>query len=107
MVHVHKKNKMQNFERRTILLNTIDLRLPPAILSAPKREFAVPLRKWIRGNPFNEILNNIEHTMPFEVRGIISKISQMNQTGEKVIGNFICMLFILHKTIEDGIEQKS
>lgn len=107
MAHVHKDIKMHHYERKTVLRNTIGLRLPRPILTAPKRGFAVPLREWFKEDSFNEKLDTLDKTMPFLNKGIISAISKMNQNGEKDFGNFIWMLFIIQKTIEDGHGQKN
>jgi asparagine synthase (glutamine-hydrolysing) len=102
MARVDKNIKMHNFERKTILRNTIGLKLPSSILNAPKRGFVVPLREWFKEDSFTDILKNLENTIPYLNKSTISKITQMNKTGEKDFGNFIWMLFILQKSIEDG-----
>ena len=107
MAHVHKDIKMHHFERKSILRNTIGLKIPNSILIAPKRGFIVPLREWFKEGSFDEILNELDKTMPFLNKGIISKISNMNLKGEKDYGYFIWMLFILQKTIESGNELKN
>jgi asparagine synthase (glutamine-hydrolysing) len=102
MAHIHKDVKMRNFERKSVLRNSIGLKLPEPILAARKRGFDVPLREWFKDTSFTEVLNKLDETMPFLNKGIISKISKMNQNGEKDFGNFIWMLFILKSAIGIG-----
>jgi asparagine synthase (glutamine-hydrolysing) len=100
MAHVHKDIKMRHFQRKTVLRNTVGQKLPPAILNAPKKGFAVPLREWFKKNSFAESLSNLGRTMPFLNHEIISKIIQMNKRGEKDFGNFIWLLFVLQGCFE-------
>lgn len=95
MVGVHKNIKMNNYERKSILRNTIGKRLPAILLSQPKKGFGIPLRKWFRENQFMESLNQLENTMPFLNKPTVQKIVSQNKNGEKDFGNFIWMLFIL------------
>lgn len=107
MVMVDKNIKMHHFERKTILRNTIGPILPSAILNAPKRGFVVPLREWFKKDSFSDILINLENTVPFIDKKIVTEIAKSNQTGEKDTGNFIWMLFVLQKCIGDGSDKKN
>jgi len=98
MAHVHKNVKMKNYERKTILRNTIGNKLPKPLLMAPKKGFGPPLREWFKGNSFTEKLNSLE-TTPFLNNKIIREIIQMNKSGKNDYGNFIWMLLILNKKI--------
>jgi asparagine synthase (glutamine-hydrolysing) len=49
---VHKSVKMDGWERKSILRNTVARRLPDALRHAPKRGFSVPLGAWFRGGEF-------------------------------------------------------
>lgn len=99
MAQVHKNIKMNNFERKSILRNTIGLKLPQPILSSPKKGFRIPLREWFKDDSFLDKLNDLEKTIPFLNKEIIRKITLANNKGEKDLGNFIWMLFILKKQI--------
>ena len=107
LAHVHKDIKMHHFERKTILRKTIGPMLPKSLLTAPKRGFGIPLREWFKDDSFTEILYNLEETIPYLNKSVVSKIAKMNQNGEKDYGNFIWMLFIFKKIIEIGNEKKS
>ncbi len=62
MVQVDKKVKMQGWERKSILRNTIGKKLPPNVLAAPKKGFGIPLREWFKEDSFkNNISNNLSN----------------------------------------------
>lgn len=98
MAHVHKNIKMKNYERKTVLRNTIGKKLPPAILTAPKRGFGVPLREWFKEKSFEKKLNELEN-IPHLNDKIIKQIIEDNKSGKSDYGNFIWMLTILNKTL--------
>jgi len=78
---------------------TIGLKLPWAILHAPKRGFVVPIREWFKEDSFTEILYNFEKTIPYLNKNKISKIAKMNQNVEEDYGNFIWMLLTCYKKL--------
>ncbi len=98
MAHVHKNVKMKNYERKSILRNTIGRKLPPEILSAPKRGFGIPLREWFKEKSFEKKLNELE-TIPYLNNKIIKQIIESNKTGKMDYGNFIWILTSLNKTL--------
>lgn len=100
MAHVHKNLKMRGYERKTILRHTIAQKLPQMLLTAPKKGFGPPLREWFKGDSFTEKLNSIE-TIPFLNNKTISEIIQANKSGKKDYGNFIWMLIILSKKLNE------
>jgi asparagine synthase (glutamine-hydrolysing) len=100
MAHVHKNLKMRGYERKTILRQTIAQKLPQTLLTAPKKGFGPPLREWFKGDSFTEKLNNLE-TTPFFNNKTISEIIQANKSGKKDYGNFIWMLIILSKKLNE------
>ena len=57
---------------KLILLKALQHRLPPELLSAPKRGFGVPLAAWFRG-PLREMLHDLLTSREFESRGITRK----------------------------------
>jgi asparagine synthetase B (glutamine-hydrolysing) len=73
MSNADKDIKLHHFERKTILRKTIGLKLPWAILHAPKRGFVVPIREWFKEDSFTEILYNFEKTIPYLNKNKISK----------------------------------
>ena len=100
MVHVDKDIKMQGWERKSILRHTIGKKLPPNILSAPKKGFGIPLREWFKEDSFNNTLsNNLSNLNGILNSTLINKIVQENRLGQKDNGNFIWSLIMLSKMI--------
>ena len=100
MTNVHKSIKMNHFERKTILRETIGKELPGSILNAPKKGFTVPLREWFKGNTLADNIDYLGNGITVLNNNTINKIIQMNMDGEKDCGNFIWMLFVLKKVLE-------
>ncbi len=100
MATVHKDVKLQGWELKSVLRNSVGKRLPDSVLNAPKRGFAIPLREWFKAEGFNDILdksllkvNRILNPI------IISKIIEENKNGKKDNGNFIWTLLQLDKQL--------
>lgn len=100
MVNVHKDIKMKNYERKTVLRNSIGLKLPKQLLTASKKGFSVPLLDWFKEYSFTERLNELKESIPFLDEEIITRISKTNKKENKELGNFIWMLFILNRINE-------
>ena len=49
MTSVSAAVKMPGYRRKHVLRQAMQAKLPPAVLSAPKRGFDVPVREWFRG----------------------------------------------------------
>jgi asparagine synthase (glutamine-hydrolysing) len=105
MAHVHKNIKMKNYERKTILRNTLGNKLPDVLLAAPKKGFGPPLREWFKGDTFVEKLNSLT-TIPFLNNKITREIIQKNKSGQKDYGNFIWMLIILNSKLHENKHSK-
>jgi asparagine synthase (glutamine-hydrolysing) len=97
MVNVHKDVKMKKYERKTVLKNTIATDLPPALLSASKKGFSVPLREWFKENSLEDQLKELKNHTPILNKETIASIINMNNSGKKDYGNFLWMLFNLKK----------
>ncbi len=88
---------MKGYERKTVLINTIGKRLPPALLTAPKRGFSVPLRDWFKDKAFEQKFQSL-YTTDFGLNNkIVRKIIEDNNSGKEDLGNLIWMLFVLKK----------
>lgn len=99
LVHVHKDIKMEGYERKSILRNTIGKKLPHEILHAPKKGFAVPLREWFKSNSMDQTLSEL-YTDNFGLnQKVIQKIVEDNRTGKADYGNYIWMLFMLKRCL--------
>ena len=95
MVGVSKKVKMQGYERKSILRNTIGKQLPSDLLNAPKKGFVVPVREWFKEASVQDKLNNMfKDTLPLD-RKCIQELISDNREGKKDYGNFIWMLLVL------------
>jgi asparagine synthase (glutamine-hydrolysing) len=100
MVLVDKDIKMQGWERKSILRNTIGKTLPTNILSAPKRGFGVPVREWFKEDSFEEtISNNLSDLKGILNSSVINKLVQENRIGQQDNGNFIWTLMMLNKMV--------
>lgn len=101
MVHVDKDIKMQGWERKSILRNTIGKELPLNILSAPKKGFRIPLREWFRKDSFkNAIGDNLSNLNGILNSDVIHKLVLENRLGQKDNGNFIWTLIMLNKNLK-------
>lgn len=101
MVRVHKNIKMNNFERKTILRQSVGKKLPLSLLKAPKRGFSVPLHQWFKDDSFKDSLRTLEKSIPYLNNKVVSSVIRKNASGEKNYGNFIWMLYVLDKTLAD------
>ena len=63
--------KIRGDRGKAILIEALGDRLPPELLTAPKRGFAVPLAAWFRG-PLREYLRDHLTSHSFGERGIVS-----------------------------------
>ena len=99
--HVDKDIKMQGWERKSILRNTIGKQLPDSIMNAPKKGFGIPLREWFKGGAFDEYLNqNLKTLNTILDANTISSIVNDNNTGKKDNGNFIWTMMMLNNNIK-------
>lgn len=101
MARVHKDVKMEGWELKSVLRNSIGKNLPEEILNAPKRGFAVPLREWFKDKEFNTVLNdNLICVKNMLDEKVILKIIEENRSGERDNGNFIWTLLQLEQHIK-------
>ncbi|TAF67482.1 MAG: asparagine synthase (glutamine-hydrolyzing) [Cytophagales bacterium] len=98
MVQVHKKVKMEGYERKSVLRKTVARKLPPNLLKAGKKGFGVPLREWFKDKSFEQRLDSLKQDFGLH-NPSIERIIRENNTGERDHGNLIWMLFILKKAI--------
>jgi asparagine synthase (glutamine-hydrolysing) len=100
MVQVDKNIKMQGWERKSILRNTIGKNLPQRVLTAPKKGFGIPLREWFKDNSFkNTINNNLSNLNEILDISGINKLIEENRLGQKDNGNFIWTLMMLNNKV--------
>jgi len=95
MCKVDRDIKMNRYQRKSILRNTIGKRLPAALLHAPKRGFSLPLREWFKDKSFEPKLESL-CSSDFGLNGkLIRKIAEDNNSGKEDFGNLLWMLFLL------------
>lgn len=100
MATVHKDIKMQGWELKSVLRNSIGKNLPECILNAPKRGFGVPLREWFKEKAFDQMLNeNLKKVNEILDQETVQKILIENNEGKKDNGNFIWTLLQLDKSL--------
>ena len=98
MVNVDKKVKMQGWERKSVLRNTVAKSLPKELLHAPKKGFGVPLRDWFKqDDSFDSI--SLDKTKQLLNSKTIEKIINENKLGAANYGNFIWTLIMLENKL--------
>lgn len=97
MARVDRDVKMEGYERKSVLRNTIGQRLPAALLRAPKRGFSIPLREWFKDKAFEPKLQSLCNSDFGLDKRVIQKIVHENNSGKEDFGNLIWMLFVLNK----------
>lgn len=99
MIRVDKNIKMQGWERKSILKNTIAKKLPRELLNAPKKGFRVPVREWFKSDDLikNQLVaigkNNIFKTDTF------NKLVIDNANGSHDHGNLLWSLSVIDKVL--------
>lgn len=99
MYGVHKNVKMQGWERKSVLRNTVARQLPEQIIKAPKRGFGVPLREWFKQDSYLEDLrfSNAGELLSNEtIQGIVDG----NRKGYSDNGNFLWTLIMLESFLD-------
>lgn len=106
MMQVSKNVKMQGYERKSVLRNSIGKKLPASLLKAPKKGFSVPMREWFKDKTFDTKLQTLHETDFGLDRKIIKQIIDDNKSGKTDLGNFIWMLFTLKAWMEKSSKEK-
>lgn len=94
MINVSKNVKMQGYERKSVLRNSIGKKLPSSLLNAPKKGFSVPIREWFKDKALDSKLKTLYEEDFGLNRKIIKKVVSDNREGKADMGNFIWMLFV-------------
>jgi len=97
MAHVHKDVKLQGYERKAVLRNSVGRKLPESLLKAPKKGFTVPVREWFKAPDLAEQLTNNVMQAGLVDPVIGKRIIQENATGKMDYGNLVWMLMVLHR----------
>jgi asparagine synthase (glutamine-hydrolysing) len=101
MAKVHKDVKMDGWERKSVLRNTVGKHLPNSLLNAKKKGFGIPLREWFKQDSFTDLIErNLTFTNELLNKQLIGEIIKDNKEGKKDNGNFIWTLLILEKQLK-------
>jgi asparagine synthase (glutamine-hydrolysing) len=99
MIRVDKSVKMQGWERKSVLRNTIGKTLPENLLKANKKGFGVPLREWFKDD-YNSQLFNLKNVKSICDPDTVEYIINENRRGIRDNGNFIWTLIMLNDFIK-------
>lgn len=102
MIHVHKNVKMNGWERKSVLRETIGKKLPPDLLNAPKKGFVLPLREWFKGKDFEGKLLDLSKDDVGLNQTAIKELVQRNSGGKEDLGNFLWMIFIYRRWLKSN-----
>jgi asparagine synthase (glutamine-hydrolysing) len=102
MSHVDKSVKMQGYERKSILRRTIGKELPPELLRAGKKGFGIPLIDWFRLPEFDQPLKKLVNSDNGLSRNTIIKLIDENNLRIRNNGNFIWMIFLYDRWINNS-----
>jgi asparagine synthase (glutamine-hydrolysing) len=94
MARVDKNVKMQGWERKSILRNTIGKQLPEQLLNVPKKGFGIPLRDWFK-NDYNADILSLTNLNSVCDSKVIKQIVDDNANGARDNGNFLWTLIML------------
>jgi len=99
MVGVDKKIKMNGWERKSILRNTIAKKLPTELLNASKKGFRVPVREWFKDKSIQSKLTNIGKSNNVFNKATIQTLIEDNTLGKNDNGNLLWSLLVLDKML--------
>jgi asparagine synthase (glutamine-hydrolysing) len=104
-----KEWKMRNGKGKQILLDAVGDRLPPELLSLPKKGFGVPLAHWFRGSLHSFLWDHLAGKTFLE-RGIVSPpfvkhLLEEHDSGRRDNSDWLWMLLMLELWMRD-FEQK-
>jgi asparagine synthase (glutamine-hydrolysing) len=93
--------KLSGGKGKLILLRALGDRLPPELLSAPKRGFGLPLRAWMRG-PLKPMLHDTLLSRKAQERGIMrpgaaARMLAEHESGRRDNSSFLYVLFVLEQ----------
>ncbi|MCH8033714.1 MAG: asparagine synthase (glutamine-hydrolyzing) [Bacteroidetes bacterium] len=96
MINVSKDVKLQGWETKSVLRNTVGKKLPKSILHSPKRGFGIPVREWFKDKSMAMHLNDILKLENLLDKKTLIKIINENREGKRDNGNFIWGLLVLY-----------
>jgi asparagine synthase (glutamine-hydrolysing) len=95
MINVSKHLKMEGFQRKSVLRNTIGRKLPKSLMKASKKGFTPPVREWFKNPSFDDRLKSL-YTNDFFDAEMVKRIVEENKQGKADWGNFIWILTVFN-----------
>jgi len=89
---------MKNFERKSILRNTIGKNFPKEVKNNKKMGFSVPVREWLKNATYKDLIIENNSTL-FNLLNYnkLEDIYNQNMVGNKDYGQFLWSIIILKK----------
>ena len=106
MVGVDKSVKIQGWETKSVLRNSIGKTLPRKLLKAPKKGFGVPLREWFKKDQFKVDMKQFSTIADLLDKGTLNQVVDLNASGYNDHGNFIWTLLMLNSQMKDSAPLK-
>ncbi|MBA2613507.1 MAG: asparagine synthase (glutamine-hydrolyzing) [Bacteroidetes bacterium] len=100
MVGVDKNVKMQGWQRKSVLRNTVAKKLPAELLKASKKGFRVPVREWFKNKVIQDHLLNFTGSGSVFNINTIQKLINDNAEGKNDNGNLLWSLLVLNETLK-------
>lgn len=97
--------KLAGGRGKRILLKALGDRLPPGLLSAPKRGFGLPMAGWMRG-PLRPLLHDTLLSQKARERGIVrpAAVARMlaeHESGRRDNSSFLYVLYVLEQWLTE------
>jgi asparagine synthase (glutamine-hydrolysing) len=97
--------KLNSGRGKLILLKALGDRLPPELLSAPKRGFGLPMGAWMRG-PLKPLLHDTLLSQKARERGImrpaaVSRMLAEHESGRRDNSSFLYVLYVLEQWLTE------
>jgi asparagine synthase (glutamine-hydrolysing) len=98
MVGVDKSLKLPGYRRKAILRDSVGKLLPRALLSAPKRGFAVPIGEWFRNEGFARHAKTLGHEdgLPFDPQ-VLRELIEENAGRRENHGNLLWIVMVARR----------
>lgn len=106
MCLVDKEIKLQRWQTKSVLRDTIARQLPRPLLRAKKKGFGVPLREWFKDESFDQRLDELKK-MDLLDRAALEKVIEENKSGKNDNGNFIWSLFVMNEFLKRDKDNRS
>ena len=95
MTNIHKDVKVQGFQTKSILKNTIAKNLPNELLKSKKMGFVAPLTNWFKDDLYKEKLDQLSSFEWSLDNNVIRNVINDNLNGKSDNGLFIWQLLVL------------